>query len=224
MIPKLLHRVWPGNDDFYKDYTENIKIFENCFGSSYEIKLWKGNDCLEFLEEYFPKYISFFIDTKSYATKSSLIRCLLLKIFGGIYSDFDVVIKDAHIKNLIEKYESLFITECILKDSSVEKSKSYRIRCGISEDKIRIADFFMASRKDHEVWDFVIKEFDLRIPNKILEIYDILYVTGPDVISTVINNNKIDDVYIVNKNDSDVFMKHEMDGVNTWRKKFKENI
>jgi hypothetical protein len=92
----------------------------------------------------------------------------------------------------------------------------HRIRKGVPEDKLRISNYLMAARPAHPIMTDILKLAEPRAcfgmfssvgvlvrlaqERALLQVetdYDILYTTGPDLVSTVVNRNQYKDVVII---------------------------
>jgi mannosyltransferase OCH1-like enzyme len=87
MIPKIIHQIWIGKNkrpDIWMDsWKEELKKRDD-----WEYKLWDENE-IEKLEMYNRDIYEYETD---YACKADILRYEILKTYGGIYVDADVVL------------------------------------------------------------------------------------------------------------------------------------
>lgn len=94
-FPKIIHFIWvnfkneldpkPIIPQKYLDNLENVKKIN----SDYEIKIWNGYDCDQFIRKYFPNKIDIYWKLPYPIQRCDYIRFFILYIYGGIYSDMD---------------------------------------------------------------------------------------------------------------------------------------
>ena len=154
--------------------------------------------------------------------RCDLARPVLLKKVGGVYSDLDVRPRQP-LEGLFELYPDanvLLAEEVTLsRGSSIRRGKRHSIREGRPELRLRVANFWMASVPGHPFWGEVIDLIEARRHLPVREDYDVIYTTGPDVISEVYNRciNRFDDVQMVPRRLARKFFRHQAHG--SWRRR-----
>ncbi len=152
--------------------------------------------------------------------RCDLARPLLLQKYGGIYSDLDVEpFRDLNwLCGLFPHAKVLLIEEVTLtKASSVRRGNRFSIRNGTPERRLRVGNFWMASVPGHPFWSDVLDMVKQRSHLGVQNDYDVIYTTGPDVISEVYHQtlNKYDDVVLVPRRTARRFFRHRTHG--SWR-------
>lgn len=221
---QAIHRVWIGEPQLKVDYFNLIKTVNCCFNDFIPV-YWTDYNSKIFIRECFPEWYKFLFESnKNPALISDIFRYLVLNRYGGLYSDFDIEILDFNkARNLIKDNDFAVLTEIEINDTFSNKTKTIPIRKGIPEDKRRIANYFIYSNPNHPIWNHIIDEMKIRLKNAILEDYDVLYVTGPDLMSTIVNKyaNQLN-LKVLDLSDSKC-IKHHCHGNHTWRKLLKQN-
>ena len=139
--------------------------------------------------------------------RADFIRYLIVYYYGGIYSDFNVV----HVKCIPFEENEVLFCEAILSDGLREGTSLYKIRqyankkhkYPLKECKKRIYNgVFYSKSAFNYIIKLFIEESMFRLKNysyKITDSYDVIFLTGPDVVSHVIDrieyNNVYDDIY-----------------------------
>ncbi len=140
-------------------------------------------------------------------------RYFLIFRNGGFYSDIDVV-SNLNLDNLKKLFptKTLFLcTEKVLTSEEQDKTKLYKQRKNIAENKIRISNYFFGCiKKKHKFWKYVLKYCKQRKNTNVIEDYDIIFSTGPDIITTAyfeyIKNNPNNDICLLDLD----FCKHSL--------------
>jgi len=99
MIPKAIHHVWPGDDEFR--YAEWRRTWMK-YHSDWTFYFWRLDNLPEGILETTKKVIS--DDRVSYVVKSDLIRLEVIRLFGGIFVCTDMECQQSFEKFL--KYTS----------------------------------------------------------------------------------------------------------------------
>jgi mannosyltransferase OCH1-like enzyme len=214
-IPKLIHRTLLYDSDF----PENVKEYINSFNQEYpdyDIILWHDQDVRDILE--LNELIIY--DKLKKIQKSDFARYIILKKFGGMYVDFDIFYKSSlnnFIENINLHHEGIVFIEHVHKlNKQCNLFKKYKIRENKPEDKIRIANYLMIFKSNsnfiQECINLLIQRSHLNIEND----YDILYTTGPDILSTVYARYNKNNLQIINLKESLIYFIHKCSG--HWRK------
>lgn len=152
--------------------------------------------------------------------RCDLARPVLLYRQGGIYSDLDVqpfrpldwlcgMYPDARV---------LLVEEVTLSRASARRrGNRFSIRQGAPELRLRVANFWMASAPEHPFWMDVIALIRERSSMTVQHDYDVIFTTGPDIISEVYHRVAADyqDVALVPRRVARRFFRHRTHG--SWR-------
>lgn len=147
--------------------------------------------------------------------KCDFFRYFLMYTHGGMYSDIDVV-SNINITNLCSMYPHARVflcTECILTDAQIQSSKDYKIRKKVPEHKVRIANYWFCSLDTkHKFWKKVLRLCEKRASLEVNEPYDVLYTTGPDLITTAYyeytQSNENHDIVLLDLQFSTMSLRH----------------
>lgn len=149
-------------------------------------------------------------------------RYFLLSKFGGVYLDMDMVLKKplGMLKKTYPEGQVFLATETILTDEQSKEIARLPIRNGVPEHKVRISNYFLASVKKHPFWKQVFKLIHKRKGLSVKEQYDVIYTTGPDLITTAYHNyvrKNPDDtsVVLLSKEEADEYFTHQ--SIGTWK-------
>ena len=157
------------------------------------------------------------IPDEYWVVKADIGRLLYIYKNGGIYLDTDCIMNDNPFLNLNPKYDRMILfTEfvCSLHDLGPRECKN-------PENALRVANFaFATNYKCHPFLEICIHECIRRLEYLIQlnlerwEQTDILWVCGPDVITTIFHQHRNEDssVHLMNEN----YIRHLALG--SWRK------
>lgn len=184
-IPKLVHRTLLFDADFPKEFIKLFILF-NYHSSGYKTILWREKDLVEILN-YGERKIYF--SYKHRIQKMDFARYIILKKYGGVYADFDIQLK-VHLDQILRTSNKGFI--CVQEKGGAD-TRLFRIRQTLplnqrQEHSVRIANYFMISSKEHAIWKDIMNLCIKRSSLNVIESYDVLFTTGPDVITTSIHN------------------------------------
>lgn len=159
----------------------------------------------------FPELYGLYNNINHWVIKADVGRLLLIYYNGGFYSDVDCFMK----KNIVNKENdvSLFIEKICNSPNELGAREN-------KENLVRIANYFFgtSSIKNPFFKDAIeecIRRLKLLQHENSLSQQDILWVCGPDVITTVYHNNKDKDKYNITLYDTE-FLDHKCYG--SWRK------
>jgi len=189
-IPKIVHVVWYGIDapnplkhenPKYKQGYESIIKNSNC-----SIKLWSKADCEDLILIY-PEYESMY-NKATNIMKFDIIRYLIIYHCGGTYLDADIVLRRS-LANITAN--ECFFVESILSNVINPSASRYEpIRKGVPEHPVRIANYAFSSKPKNPIFLEILTEIRRRmyIQSAPKNDYDVLYLTGPDVVTTVVHS------------------------------------
>lgn len=213
-IPNKVHFIWLGGGKLPSRAHECFESFERHL-PGYEQVLWKDSECESLIQSKFPSHLSCYDSLTNCGAKSDLVRYLILEACGGVYSDLDVHLVNDGICEIIGGSAAVFLTEAITTREQSRLTATYKVRRGEAEDRVRIASYFMASRSQHPIWCRIRELVRARIQVGVQEQYDVLYTTGPDVVSTVVNRSRDLEYRVVDYSTSCRYVTHREDGL--WR-------
>jgi mannosyltransferase OCH1-like enzyme len=145
-------------------------------------------------------------------------RALVMQRDGGVYSDTDVV-PHRPIGSLLDRYPHagvlLAVEVWVGLRFSKDVARRHPIRGGRPEAPRRVAYHFLASVPGHPFWQEVLALMKQRARLPIREEYDVLYTTGPDVVTEAARRTRHADVVVVGKRRADRYLTHL--GSGSWR-------
>lgn len=134
LIPKLIHLTWK-NRDIPDKWKETIPAWCQCM-PGWRVVLWTDVDNRRYIEKNHPYFLETYDRFPYNIQRADAIRCFILRDYGGVYSDMDIL----PIKNL----------EPYLKGVSADAILVY------SGNVDTYTNSFMASRPGSPFWDKVI--------------------------------------------------------------------
>jgi hypothetical protein len=184
-IPRLVHRTLLFDSEFPSEFAKLFILF-NYNSLGYKTILWREKDLLEILNNG-EKHI--YSSYKHKIQKMDFARYIILQKYGGVYADFDIHLK-VHLDKVLQTSNKGFIC---LEERGGADTRLFRIRQTLpldkrQEHKIRIANYFIASSKNHKIWTDIMRLCCIRSTLNVREAYDVLFTTGPDVVTTTIHN------------------------------------
>jgi mannosyltransferase OCH1-like enzyme len=192
--------------------------------SDFEYFRWREEDVLPIMTD---RQKEVYQSYGSRILKADFARYIILYNKGGIYTDFDIVAKKP-LSFLLKKYRNydcVFLeektfskdeAEHIVANEPIRKTLNTNDRIG---PLLRIANYFMIASPKHPILKDAI---DLCVQRSTLSPsrdYDVLFMTGPDVITTSVDrfSEKLNEVrtVIVPKSEADQYISHLAHG--HWR-------
>ncbi len=178
--------------------------------------LWREPDFLRLLDQY-PQYEKVYFSYKKRIQRADFARYLIVYHCGGTYADLDIKPGVKKYADLIDKYQhfqTIFFEELTWKEGENDFTEDYLVRQNLDPSKrkeasLRVANYMFFSRPGAEVLRKIIDKCIERSDVEIREPYDVIFTTGPDVVSTVIDEMQDDVSFIVvEKCEADTFFKH----------------
>lgn len=171
-IPRKIMQTWKTKvlPDKWKSSSESIKEHM----PAWDYTLLSDEDCLNFVKDYFPRYIDLYESCKYQIQKADIIRYMWLYHHGGMYMDADY--------EIIKPLDSLFYT-----DSELYLIKSPNFGSSYTNS-------FMASKARCSFWLDVLEEVNKR--SKSREFWakgkhlEVMMTTGPGMLSEVIKKTR----------------------------------
>lgn len=217
-IPRILHFTWgllEPERPLPKPYRDQIENWQQRH-PEWEIRIHDGH-AMRCLAEEFPE-----IPYDAYARaiqRCDVCRPMLLARHGGVYADLDVTPLDSLETVIREAGDpgALLLTEVVLSvPAAVINGLRRRIRRGRPERRRRIANYLMASEPGHAIWQEVLGLLSERAALSVREDYDVIYTTGPDVITEALTRLRDRaDVRVLDADRSRACFHHAQDG--GWR-------
>lgn len=170
----------------------------------------------QFSQEFDPEFFDLFNKIKRKVAQADLGRYLLIYYLGGMYCDIDVVVKKpANFLTDLDYRNGVWLTEVDDVDPSFlgPREKHYLPR-------LAQFAFFVKEAKSELLLEIILKSIE-RTKELFQELgddwsdADILWVTGPDLVTTVIHETKAADFKILDKFQSWELLKHQYK--NTWK-------
>ena len=179
--PKIIHRLLLYDKKFPEIVENYIKSVENNTLDFIHI-LWYEKDVLRIMST---EEIDVYKSYKKLIQKSDYARYIVLKYYGGIYLDLDVYLSKP-LNTLYDKYKSddLFFEEFTRTNEYVEGTKRHKIRNNSAECNFRIANYVLMFKQNSIHIENSLNICKERSNLEVLELYDVLYITGPDVMSS----------------------------------------
>ena len=217
LITALVHLIWYGvdapspTDHPNKKYSQGFaSVLKN---SNCQLKVWSKADCEKLILEY-PQHEGIYKRATN-IMKFDIIRYLIIYHCGGTYLDTDVLLR--------KPLSNITANECFFIENIVPLSRNnpgyYEpIRKGVLEHPIRIANYAFSSKPKNPIFLEFLAEIRRRmfIQRAPKCDYDVLYLTGPDVVTSVVHiMNKTVHVNVVSKLVSNSIIEHTCAG--EWR-------
>jgi len=212
-IPNVIHQVYGLWDDtpLPQTFVENRTMWRNSV--HYEMRLWTKESCEKLVKKHRLEHV--WRNLKRKCQRADLIRYLILYEFGGWYFDLDCIPTHLRLDTCKYSHDVVLFTEAILTDDEIAKQDE-PIRHGVPEHRIRIANFAMGTCAKHAFWHDVLGMLQERCANNEVERdYDVIYTTGPDVMTTVYHEHSWPDIQLFDEKQSRDIVQHLCTG--TWR-------
>jgi hypothetical protein len=204
-VPKILHRTLLWDSEIPSDIKSVYDKFNSTNACGWQIKLWNDDDVRKLMEKY--DLLSVYDSYTLKIQKADFARYVIVYAEGGCYCDFDIestyslndILK---LHNTDDKHNLTLITECCYSSmpnnhlfcNRVLRQKPYTPSMTIrlndinnkmaNEEPHRIANYFlMANKHSSSLWD-LIKLAQQRSTLNVKNQYDVLYTTGPALVSS----------------------------------------
>ena len=152
------------------------------------------------------------------AQRADVGRVLLMKSQGGVYCDADML-PIRPLDELLAPYANAGVVLAVevwaTRRWARKSARRNAIREAHPESLRRVANYFLASVPGHPFWDEVLELQRLRAHLPVHGEYDILYTTGPDIITEAALHTKHDDVVVMSRSRANRYFKHLAAG--SWR-------
>lgn len=134
--------------------------------------------------------------------RCDVARPLLLREHGGVYGDFDLEPHrglDALLARLPRAGVILCVERWVTPWGAWYRGRRQPIRAGRPETLRRVANYFMAGVAGHPFWDEVLALLRERAALPVRSDYDVLYATGPDVVTEAARRTRQRDVVVLSR-------------------------
>lgn len=183
-IPKILHRTLLYEEKFPFNLVPFIETSLKLHPDFVHV-LWREPDVLEIMSPWEQQQYKKLIMIQ----KSDVARYVILRKYGGLYLDFDIdcLVPLGNFLDNLQHKDAIVWTELHISKTQCEYiGKTNFIRGGTPEAPHRIANYALACRPGSNFIQKVLQTMWARVSLPISTDYDVIYTTGPDVVSTVI--------------------------------------
>jgi len=209
-VPKIIHRLLLYDESIPLDVKDTVDRFEKVNADFFHV-LWAEEDIKRILTS---NELEIYTSYTKNIQRADFARYIVLRNIGGIYVDLDVEANKS-FNGFYETYKAgdLFFKEKDKTPEQIESSKNIPIRKGISELKSRVGNCVIMSMKNSDNIEAIINICYDRHAITVTEPYDILYTTGPDVVTTSLS----DKIFVkkLSLSESDLYFYHRC--VGHWR-------
>jgi mannosyltransferase OCH1-like enzyme len=185
----------------------------------WQIVCWNKQTAEAFIRRESPEHWDLYQSLPRSIQRADLLRYLLLYRLGGFYVDLDVrcVIGIDRVRRV---HASTGVLTCV--ETTLTPQRARRIgheepiRNGRAEHTQRIANFFLGSVAGHPLLGAIIALLRQRSVLDIHTDYDVLYTTGPDVVTEVIQRaRETSDLVVIDESEASRLFQHLKFG--SWR-------
>lgn len=212
-------------------FKKNIEIWKK-LNPHNEICIWKKQECESLLQKLYPEIVPVY-EIASPIQRADLARYIILHANGGWYADCDTVptlsVDEIRKSISIEDPIGIAFTETIIDQQFQQTTSRLKIRNGLSEYKIRVANYVFWSKIDSPWLLDIMKLAAIRLRKhgnspscdaNWTKDYHTIYTTGPDVMTEITFDRNTDKCYhgiaVVQKAESLKWIMHQAAG--NWRK------
>ena len=204
--------------------------------SSLKPVLYRAEDIEAILEKH-PAYAETYHNLPRRIMKADMSRLLILYEYGGWYFDLDIRATKNSLDDLIRNYEHenvVAFVESVHRDDSPKRDPGFEGHPSIrkegyergfeamEEPKVWIGNCVLGASPGQGMIRNMLDEI---VKRSVIDThaygdrgYNVLYLTGPNCITTAFFNNqsRYDDIAVVQREESDRYFRHKMSG--TWRR------
>lgn len=190
-IPKIIHMNWGLWDDGgLPERAQKLLDEWKLALPEHKFIIWDKKKSYNFILEEFPIWVPIWNSCTRKVMLSDLLRTLVVYRYGGMYRDIDLVNK-VDIKSVWEKRGTVLFTETIMGQAEADLvGVNEPIRRGKPEELVRVANYAFASAPFEPFLYFLLHEMRIRFDLPVKNDYDILYITGPALWSTIYDTHK----------------------------------
>lgn len=177
--------------------------------------LWRESDFLRLLDRY-PQYRDVYRGYTKRIQKADFARYLILYHCGGTYLDLDIKPERKCYTRLLNKHQNhqaLFVEEGTWHGGENDFTQDYPIRqsldaCQRKEAALRVANYLIFAKPGALIIKRILDKCVERSGLKIVEPYDVIFTTGPDVVSSVVAERQDDSFVVIPKGEADAYFRH----------------
>jgi hypothetical protein len=192
MIPKIFHFVWI-TKDFMNERNNILPCHDITIRSfkvnnpDFDIMIWNNKKISELVSKMDKKLLDLILNEKTLlAQKTDILRMYILNMYGGIYSDLDVI--------CINSFDDLLNNNFFVGEEKSKDRTHMNAIIQVAHDKHYINNTVIGSEKDSCV---INKYFELLFKTK--NIFRISY--GPNLVETTLGNNEVVGTYTILSDD-----------------------
>jgi mannosyltransferase OCH1-like enzyme len=165
IIPKIIHLTWK-NKSIPDRWKDTIPAWKRLM-PGWKIVLWTDKDNREYIQKHHSYFLDVYDGFQYNIQRADAIRYFILRDFGGIYSDMDIL----PLRNIEQFFEGLSADAILVYSGNVDT----------------YTNSFMASRKGSPFWDLMIEEMMQGQPPwyAVLKHTYIMETTGPGLLNRV---------------------------------------
>lgn len=219
-IPRLLHVVFGLWDSGPLPWRyRKVLAGWRAHHPDWRFVLWNRSSAKNLVEQSYPQLTGIYHGFNRCVQRSDLLRYLILHRHGGVYADLDLDCL-ASLEPVLQanSLARIFVlVETVLSPERAEAiGRSHSIRNNRPELPERIANFFLAASAGHPLLARVLELVCERSTLPVRSDYDVLYTTGPDVVTEVIQGDRArPDLIVLDQNWGKRHLRHHHYG--TWR-------
>ncbi|ESN96959.1 hypothetical protein HELRODRAFT_85985 [Helobdella robusta] len=178
-MPKVLHTTWKFHALLNKKW---IEIEKKCMQANPDFIFchWDDDDLLNLVIYQYGNLLEKFLSYPYPIQRADVGRYLLLKKFGGFYKDTNIGCR--------APFDYIYHNEIEKNRNNVTNETAKVLFAKI--DPIGVAGDFIASTRDHPIFEQMITELGRRRTNYFLPYLDVMLSTGPLFLSHVVNSFK----------------------------------
>lgn len=216
----VLHRTLLWDTEIPKHLRRTCAAVE-ALNPEFQVRMWNNDDVRALLAENDRDYLAVYDGYERDIQRADFARYVILYFCGGLYLDLDIrAVRPIHrlLKAKEEEgFSCILCEETRLKPEYREATKSFPIRESLpvgerAECEFRVSNYFMVARKGDRTLKRILELCVERAGHPVREDYDVIFTTGPDVVSTVIDRRQDDDVLVLSRKEVEKYIFHLGDG------------
>lgn len=188
----------------------------------FEVRLWRNDDVRALLAERAPDYLRVYDGYARDIQRADFARYAILYFCGGLYLDLDVeaLRPGRPLFSGPWAHSCLLCEETRLTPEFRAATASYPIRQSLPENErpectLRIANYLLAAATGDRTMERILDLCVARSGLTVREDYDVIFTTGPDVVSTVVDSHEDESRRVIPLEEAGQFFRHQAAG--SWR-------
>lgn len=217
----VLHRTLLWDNSIPRRLRQTCRQTE-ALNPEFEVRWWRNADVRALLEEHDPGHLRVYDGYERDIQRADFARYAILYYCGGLYLDLDIEAVAPFYPLLAElrNHSCILCEETQLAPEFRKMTATYPIRQCLPEAErpectLRISNFFLAARKGDATMKRILDLCVARSRHTVREDYDVIFTTGPDVVSTVVESRRDQGACILSLAAFDRVFRHHSDG--SWR-------